>query len=293
MAHHHAHQEASTPIGRTFAITALLLVIKVAGAVLSGSLALWADAGHSVTDLAAVGLSWYAWHQAQKPATSTLTFGYFRTEILAALVNSVILLILTLGLLLEAVTRFFHPTPVNPVAMLITAVLALVGDLYLAHGLTGHTNVNIRSTWLHVISDAAGSFAVVLGAIVIATTRWTPVDPMLTILIAALISWGAWQIITETVAVLMEATPKNVDVHHLVSTMGQIEGISRVHDIHVWSVTTGKNALACHVVLAPNISIQESQTILRKVDLALRLEGIEHMTIQMETSDADHEEPSW
>ncbi|PSR32900.1 MAG: cation transporter [Sulfobacillus benefaciens] len=292
MAHHHAHEDAS-PIGRTFAITALLLIIKVAGAILSGSLALWADAGHSVTDLAAVGLSWYAWHQAKKPATSTLTFGYFRSEILAALVNSVILLILTLGLLLEAIMRFFHPTAVNPFAMLITAVIALGGDLYLAHGLKGHANVNIRSTWLHIVSDAAGSFAVVIGAIVIATTGWTPVDPMLTILIAALISWGAWQIITETVAVLMEATPKNLDVHHLVATMGQIEGIIRVHDVHVWSVTTGKNALACHVVLAPNISMKDSQTILRQVDLALRLEGIEHMTIQMETSDADHDEPSW
>ncbi|MCL4319118.1 MAG: cation diffusion facilitator family transporter [Firmicutes bacterium] len=293
MAHHHTHQNAATPIGRTFAITALLLIIKVVGAILSGSLALWADAGHSVTDLAAVGLSWYAWHQAQKPATFSLTFGYFRTEILAALVNSVILLILTLGLVLEAVMRFFHPTQVNPVAMLITAVLALGGDLYLAHGLKGHSNVNIRSTWLHVISDAAGSFAVVIGAIVIASTKWTPVDPMLTILIAALISWGAWQIITETVGVLMEATPKNLDVHHLVSTLGQIEGIIRVHDVHVWSVTTGKNAMACHVVLAPNISIQESQTILRKVDSVLRREGIEHMTVQMETSDAGHEEPSW
>lgn len=293
MAHHHSDHIGTAPIGKTFAITAILLGIKVIGATWSGSLALWADAGHSVTDLAAVGLSWYAWHQAQKPATATLTFGYFRTEILAALVNSVLLLILTLGLLIEAVMRFFAPAPVSPLPMLATALVALGVDLYLAHGLKSHTNINVRSTWLHIVSDAAGSLAVALGALVIAWTHWTPIDPILTILIAGLISWGAWQIIVETVGVLMEATPKHLNVQTLVQTLENIAGITRVHDIHVWSVTTGKNALACHVVLDPDVSIHGSQTILKQVSEVLQSRGIEHMTIQMETHDANPEEPPW
>jgi len=289
----HSHDTTGSALLRSVGVTAALILAKVAGAWWSHSLALWADAGHSLTDVVALGLSWYAWRQAQRPPTSTLTFGYGRSEVLAALANSLGLVVIAGALAWEAVARLSHPVPVAPLAMALTAGTAIVVDVALALGFRDTTNLNVRSAWLHLMSDAAGSLGVVLGAGVIALTKWAWVDPVATAGISALIVYSAWSITREAVAVLMEATPPGLQVASVQTAIAQVNGVRAVHDLHVWSIGTGKNALACHLEVDRVSSLEETQIVLRDAQAAVAPLGISHVTIQVEPPEQPGDHAPW
>jgi cobalt-zinc-cadmium efflux system protein len=269
-----------------FFLTLIILVVELIGGWLSHSLALLSDAGHVITDIAAIGLSWYAMKQSEKPPTENLTYGYHRSGILAALTNAVGLIVIAIVILWEAIQRFQHPEPVGSTWMFISASVGLIMNLYLGLGLSKEDNINVRSAVMHMLGDAAASAGVIVGGVIILFTGWYMVDPILSVLIAVLIAFGAIGIVKQTVSILMEGTPKGISLSKVSKTIRSVPGVQDVHDLHVWSITSGKNALSCHVVLDGAITIEKSQEILREIEHQLLHLHINHTTIQ--TEDASH-----
>jgi cobalt-zinc-cadmium efflux system protein len=300
--HHHGHEHdhdhedvfhSHAPIGKmklAFFLTLIILIVELIGGFISHSLALLSDAGHVVTDIAAIGLSWYALHQSQKPASEKFTYGYHRSGILAAFVNAMALIVIAVVILYEAIDRFKNPEPVGSTWMFISASVGLVMNLYLGLGLNKEDNINVKSAVLHMIGDALASAGVIVGGIIILLTGWYIVDPILSVLIAILIAFGAWKIVKQTISILMEGTPRGISLEEIIAEIRSNNGVLNVHDLHVWSITSGKNALSCHVVLNNQISFQESQVILREIEHKLQHLGIGHATIQMENEQHPHDE---
>lgn len=294
--HDHDHGDvfhSHAPIGKmklAFFLTLIILVVELIGGFISHSLALLSDAGHVLTDIAAIGLSWFAMHQSQKPASEKYTFGYHRSGILAAFINAMTLIVIAVVILYEAIDRLKNPQPVGSTWMFISASVGLIMNLYLGLGLSKEDNINVKSAVLHMIGDAIASAGVIVGGIIILFTGWDIVDPILSVLIAFLIAFGAWKIVKQTVGILMEGTPNGVSLEEVIEKIRSVKGVLNVHDLHVWSITSGKNALSCHVVLNNQITFQDSQVILREVEHKLQHIGIGHATIQMENEEHPHDE---
>ncbi|WAH38150.1 cation diffusion facilitator family transporter [Alicyclobacillus dauci] len=292
--HDHDHSDvfhSHAPAGKmrlAFFLTLLILVVEIAGGWLSHSLALLSDAGHVLTDIAAIGLSWYAMKQSEKPSSKDMTFGYYRAGILAAFINGITLILITLWILWEAYHRFQRPEHVTPTWMFISAAVGLGINLYLGLGMRHEQDMNVKSAVLHMLGDAAASAGVIIGGIIIAVAHWYVVDPILSVLIAVLIALGAWRIVKQTVVILMEGTPKDVDLEKVVDAIRVVRGVHNVHDLHVWSITSGKNALSCHVALDGAVTIQESQVILKEIEHKLAHLNIGHVTVQMEDQNHQH-----
>jgi len=266
-----------------FFLTVVILVAELVGGFLANSLALLSDAGHVVTDLFALGLAWFAVGQAERPANARKTFGYHRVGILAALANAVTLIVIALVITWEAVQRFQHPEPVQPLIMFISAGIGITVNLFIGLSLQKEgDNLNIRAATLHVFGDVGASVGVVVAGIIILLTGWTFFDPLLSIGIAVLIAVGAWQILRETTGILLEGVPKGMSLSNLVDDMKSIEGIQDVHDLHVWSITSGMSALSCHALIA-NLPPSESSLILDSLTTMLNQKyHIGHTTIQFE-----------
>lgn len=282
---YHAHAPADQ-MGRAFFIILGVLGVEIAGGLISNSLALLSDAGHVLTDAAAVGLSWFAIRRAQKPPSYKMTYGYYRTGTIAAFINAVSLIIIALVIGWEAYGRIFNPEPVGGVVMLTVAVVGLLANLYVVAGMRGAKDLNVRSAVLHMAGDAAASAGVIAGGIIIALTGWYIIDPMISLGIALLIAGGAFRLIRETVAVFMESTPADIDLEQVIGLLTGIEGVRGVHDIHAWSIATGRNALSCHIVVDGSSTISEGTELLRIIEQELARLGICHSTIQFE--DASH-----
>ncbi|WP_206922695.1 cation diffusion facilitator family transporter [Alicyclobacillus suci] len=293
--HHHDHGDIlhthapAGKMGRAFALTCVILVVELAGGAISHSLALMSDAGHVLTDVFAIGLSWFALRQSVKPADEKMTFGYARWGILAALLNGLTLIAITLWILWEAYHRLEHPSAVHSLWMFVSAAVGICINLYLAAGMRDEENLNVRSAVLHMLGDAAASAGVIVAGIVILLTHWYLVDPLLSIAIALFIAFGAWRIVRQTIKILMEATPQTIDFREVVGKLKAVPGIHDVHDVHVWAITNGQNALSCHAVLDGNMTIRESQQILRDAEHCLAHFGIGHVTIQIEDGSHPHE----
>ncbi|MCL6515900.1 MAG: cation diffusion facilitator family transporter [Alicyclobacillus sp.] len=276
-------------MGRAFWLTAVILLAELAGGWLSHSLALMSDAGHVLTDLAAIGLAWYALNQAQRPANERMTFGYHRSGILAALINAVTLWGVAIVILVEAYHRLLRPQPVLGGWLFVSAAVGLALNLYLAWGMRHDEQLNVRSAVLHMMGDAAASAAVIAGGVVMALTGWYIIDPLLSAAIALLIAFGAWGIVRQTVTILMEGAPHGIELDRVVQEMLSVPGVQSVHDVHVWCITSGRNALSCHVVMDGDLTIRESQAILRDMEHRLEHLGIGHVTIQTEDDAHPHE----
>lgn len=266
---------------QVLAITGLFMVAEVVGGLLSGSLALLADAGHMFTDAGALALSLLAMRMAQRPPSPEKTYGYVRLEILAALANGATLLAIAVFIVLEAWDRLYDPVPVDGPVMLTVAVMGLgvnvVGALLLhAHA---HDNLNVRGAYLHVLGDLLGSVGAIGAAVVILTTGWTPADPIISVVIAVLILFSAWKLVREATDVLLEAAPAHVDVASIVEELRSIEGLDDVHDVHVWTLTSGFVALSAHGVLDDP---SDHTRILEEVQSRMRERGIGHVTFQLE-----------
>jgi cobalt-zinc-cadmium efflux system protein len=286
MPHDHSHghhgETSSRPIAITLGLVVLYMGIEVAGGLLSGSLALLADAGHMLSDAGALALTLFAMRMARWPATPERTFGYYRAEILAALANGAALVAIALFIFVEAYGRLGNPPEVQGPLMLAVAsgglVVNLVG-LWLLHG--GHdTNLNVRGAWLHVLTDALGSVQAMAAGALIWAFGWHWVDPVASVLIGLLVIYSSWSLIRQSVAVLMEGTPGHIDIDDVRSALLELPGVSAVHDLHVWTITSGFVALSTHLTC---VEPSAHQAVLGAAQELLRHRfGIRHSTIQLD-----------
>ena len=272
------------PLAIALAITVAFLVAEVVGGLLTGSLALLADAGHMATDAAALGLSLFAVWLARRPATPERSFGWLRAEVLAALVNAATLVVVSVFIFWEAFRRLDSPPPVESGPMLLVAAAGLVANAasawVLARGGGHRHDLNTRGAFLHVVGDMLGSAGAIVAALTMLATGWYLADPLLSAGIGLLILWGAWRLLRESVDVLLEATPAGIDAGQVRAAMVGVDGVADVHDLHVWTVTSGLVALSGHVEMAgprpwPDV-LRESVGLLRE-----RF-GIAHVTLQPE-----------
>ena len=265
-------------------LTAALLVVEVVGGILSNSIALLADAGHMLTDVAALGLALFVAWFSRQPSSPQKTFGYLRWEILAAFVNGSTLLLISAWILWQAIIRLRAPEAVSGGLMLAVAVSGLVVNIIAARVLVRSSshNLNARGAYLHVLGDLLASVGTVAAAIAIRYTGWLAADPVASILTTALIMRGAWQLVRESVDILLESTPAHIPMPAVRSQLEAIPGIESVHDLHVWAVTPAVVAMSAHcIVREPD----QHQHVLGHIHDAMRLFGIEHVTIQLERDD--------
>jgi len=290
----HSHGDAGVSDSRrrlslVLCLTALYMIAEVVGGFWTGSLALLADAGHMLTDVAALGLALMAVWFSSRPATSRKTFGYYRLEIIAALVNGVALIIISLLIFYEAYQRWFAPPMVQSNLMILVATGGLAVNLLCARILHGRHEVdlNLRGAWLHVLGDALGSVAAILAGVLMSVYGWYAADPVFSMAIALLIIWSSLALIRESTNVLLEGTPAHINLAAVETLILQTAGVNDVHDLHVWTITSGRDALSAHVIHSDTISPPE---LLRELRSKLHDHfGVDHLTIQMETTEFDDE----
>lgn len=288
--HEHSHAMTGSKLRLAFVLTVVILFVELAGGFLSHSLALLSDAGHVFTDIVALGLAWFATVQAERPADAEKTYGYHRTGILAALANAISLILIVLAIGYEAFRRFQHPETVTPWLMFVAAAVGILVNLYIGFSLRaeGGENLNVRAAMLHVFGDVGASVGVIVGGVIILLTNWYPVDPLISLFIAALIAKGAWDILRETVDILMESTPKGLDVAQLVRDVVTEPGIRDVHDLHVWSIAGGMRCLSAHVQVDGDDPISAGDLLIGKLNYMLHERyRIGHTTIQLECAGCD------
>jgi len=265
-------------------LTAVLLVVEVIGGLIANSIALLADAGHMLTDVAALGLALFVAWFSKHPGTPGKTYGYLRWEILAALINGSTLLLISGWILWEAVMRLRVPQPVEGGLMLAVAGAGLLLNIVAARLLVGSSahNLNARGAYLHILGDVLASVGTILAAILIRFTGWLMADAIASILTTVLIMSGAWRLVRESVDILLESTPAHIPLPAVRGQLEAIPGIESVHDLHVWSVTPAVVAMSAHcIVREPD----RQQHVLEHIHDAMRLFGIQHVTIQLERDD--------
>ena len=270
-------------------LTLLYMIAEALGAWWTGSLALLADAGHMFTDVAALGLALTAVWFGSRPATSKKTFGYYRLEIIAALVNGVALVVISLFIFYGAYERWLEPPVVKSGPMIAVAAGGLAVNLICAWILHGRDEIdlNIRGAWMHVMGDALGSVAAILAGVCIWLFGWYKADALFSVVIALLIIWGSIRLIRESTNVLLEGTPAHINLAAVEDAILDTAGVSDVHDLHVWTITSGREALSAHVIHADSIS---QAALLRELRTKLHDRfGVDHLTIQMETPDFEDE----
>jgi cobalt-zinc-cadmium efflux system protein len=291
-AHSHGHATGPNDSRRTlsflFILNLLYMFAEIIGGMLSGSLALLADAGHMAIDVFAIALSIFAMWIALKPPTLKNTYGFQRAEILAALVNGATLVAISVWIIYEAVVRFQRPVPVEGEVMTGVALGGLVVNLF---GLVvvyrqRRDNLNIRGVWLHVLTDALGSAAALIGGLFVWKLGWQVADPAISIAISLLILYGSWHLVSDCVNVLLEGSPRGIDVGEIEKGLKKLVGVSDVHDLHVWTVSSGLHALSAHVSVAEKA---DHGTVLATITTFLKDHfQIEHVTVQLEPPSFSH-----
>jgi cobalt-zinc-cadmium efflux system protein len=283
--HSHSHASNRRKLAFVLGITVIYMIAEVAGGILTNSLALLSDAGHMLADVAALALAMLALWFAARPITPKKTYGYYRMEILAALANGAALVVISLLIFYEAFHRIKSPQKVAGLEMTLIAVGGLIVNGISAWMLrsASEENLNMRGAFLHVIGDALGSVGAIIAGLVIIKWEWTIADPIISVVMCLLILYSSWQLIRESVNILLEGTPSHINIRAVIDAMHEIEGVTDVHDLHVWTISSGKEALSAHVTLEPGAShrtaLDALQTRLRKGF------NIGHLTIQIELPD--------
>ncbi len=286
--HTHSHSPAG---GQTIArlalslgLTGLFVFFEAAAGWWGNSLALLTDAAHNLTDVIALGLTWYALRLASRPANANRTFGYHRAGILVALVNSTTLVVIALGIFSEAYRRFLAPPAVNSGILigvgLVAFLINLVTALLVKAG--SEQDLNLRSAFLHLMGDVLSTIGAVAAGVVIYFTNWNWLDPLVSVLIGLLILWNAWGILREAIDILLESTPRDGDLAEMVTEMQRVTGVLGVHDLHVWSLTQGLRSMSAHI-LTEDISISAGKRIQAEInELLTHRYQIAHATLQLE-----------
>jgi cobalt-zinc-cadmium efflux system protein len=285
--------ERSSDIRRlvaALAITSIYFVAEVIGGLLTNSLALLSDAGHMFSDIVALCLSLFAFCMAQRPVTAKRTYGYHRLEILAALFNGLSLWLIVGIIFHAAYSRIASPPEIKSTGMLIVASVGLLVNvsaaaiLYASH----HDNLNVRGAFMHVLSDALGSVGAIAGAVTMIATGWYTADPLVSVFIGVLILYTSWSLIKESMSILMQSVPKEIDLDEVQSAIEQVGGVIKVHDLHVWAVTSGVFTLSTHAVIDGQ---KEFHQVLNDIEKTLKIRfHIEHTTVQLETEDRTEQE---
>ncbi len=264
-----------------FLLTSTFMVVEAVGGWLSGSLALLADAGHMLADTGALGLTLLTAWIAQRPADATKTYGYHRWEILAAFINGTVLVGIAVWVVVEAIGRIQEPPTIRAGLFLAVAAAGLVINLWalaLLHD-RRHGSLNTRGAYLHILGDALGSVGALSAAVVILLTGWTLADPLISIALSLLILVSAWRLVSESVEVLLEAVPRHLSMAEVLTRVLGVEGVAAVHDLHVWTVTSGMVAMSGHVVVP---DLETHPDVLDLVRSEMNAMGIAHVTIQLE-----------
>ena len=269
------------------ALNAVVLAVQVVGGVVSGSLGLLADAGHNLTDVAAIVVSLIAVRLSMRPATPRRSFGWHRSTILAAQANAAGILVVTVLIVIEAIERLQAPEPIDGGLVVVIALLGLVANSIAAlvlHDRSAPADLNMRSAMLHAVSDAAASAGVVVaGGIIVVVGGWYWLDPAVSMVIALVIAWRAVQLLRETAGVLLESTPVGLDTEALTAAMAEVDGVESVHDLHVWSLSSDLRALAAHLVLDGHPTLEEAQVVGERVRRHVTERfAIAHATLELE-----------
>jgi cobalt-zinc-cadmium efflux system protein len=284
--HDHSGHSHSTANRKRLLLTLILaagyMIAEVIGGLISNSLALLADAGHMFSDVASLGLSVFAIWIANRPSGSQPTFGYYRAEILAAMVNGATLVAVSFFIVFEAWHRFSDPPEVQGGLMMWIAVGGLVVNLFglaVLHGGKDHS-LNVRGAWLHVLSDTLGSVAAIVAGLLIQNFGWYIADPIISAVISLLVVVSAWRLLLDSTWVLMQAAPANINVPELNTALAETPGVLEVHDLHVWTITSGMDSVSCHIV---SDGTQPYDSLLQRVrDVVIKQFSIDHVTIQIE-----------
>ena len=287
--HSHTHfgevaSQTTTRLVLSLGLTALFVFVEAAAGIFGNSLALLTDAAHNITDVIALALSWHAIRLAARPANSNKTFGYHRAGILVALVNSTSLVVISLYIFYEAYLRFISPPEVNSGILIGVGLVAFVINLVTALMVKSGSkhDLNLRATFLHLMGDVLSTVGAVAAGVVIYFSGWNWLDPLVSVLIGFLILWNAWGILRETVDILLEATPHDVNINLMVDEMKQLKGVLGVHDLHVWSITQGLRTMSAHI-LTDDISISAGKSIQAEInELVAHRYNIAHATLQLE-----------
>ena len=285
----HSHASNKVVLRNSFLIIFTFMLIEVAGGFLTNSLALLSDAGHMLSDAAALGLSLFAFKFGERKGNLQKTFGYKRVEILAATINAVTLIVIAVFIIIEAARRLQNPPEVATVGMLIVSALGLLVNIiaawYMLRGGDVRENVNMRGAYLHVLGDALGSVGAITAALAMMWFGWGWADAAASVLVAALIVKSGWGVLKDSLNILMEGSPKGVSLDALVAQIRGVDGVLSVHDLHVWSITSGANALTAHIVVGGELSVREAERILREISHEMEHLGITHTTLQCESSE--------
>ena len=292
--HSHSHlreaaKQTTTRLSWSLFLTLAFVVVEAAAGVFSNSLALLTDAAHNLTDVIALGLSWFAIRITAQPANARKTYGYHRAGILVALVNSTTLVLISIGIFYEAYKRFISPPEVQSGILigvgLVAVVVNLVTAMLVHRG--SESDLNLRSTFVHLMGDVISTVGAVIAGILIFFTGANWLDPLVSVLIGFLILYNAWGILQETVEILLESTPRDVDLKKMVSEITEVDGVLGVHDLHVWSLTRNLRTMSAHI-LTEDISISAGTRIQSTInELVYHRYNISHATLQLECVDCD------
>jgi cobalt-zinc-cadmium efflux system protein len=265
-------------------LTAAFVIVEIIAGIIGNSLALLTDAAHNFTDVIALGLSWYAVKLATQPAHAGKTFGYHRVGILVALVNSTTLVLIALGIFYEAYQRFLSPPEVDSAILIGVGALAFLiyaGTAWLVKS-GSENDLNLRSTFLHLMGDVMSTLGAVIAGIIIAFTNWNWLDPLVSVLIGVFILWNAWGILRQSIHILLESTPESIDMDSMVNDLLKVDGVCGVHDLHVWSINENLRALSAHII-TNDIHVSAGVSIQRDLNEILTHKyNIRHATLQLE-----------
>ncbi len=293
--HAHGHEKLRAAAGGqrdlliALSITVLMMIVEVVGGLLSNSLALLSDAGHMFTDNLALLLSFFAMKFATLPATEKKTFGFYRLEILAALLNGIVLVLISLYIMYQAYLRMVHPQPVEGQLMLVIAIIGLVANVAGAFFLFkhSHASLNIRGAYLHIVGDALASIGVVIGGVIIIYFGWYLIDPILSIIISLIIIYGSWSLVKESVNILLESVPSHIDIDTVSAEIAQVKGVREAYHIHIWAITSGVYSMSAHVLIDDQL-VSGCRNIIDEIrEILSKKFNIRHSTIQLECDRCD------
>lgn len=291
--HHHSHSTNKKVLFISFLIITSFMIVEAIGGVLTNSLALLSDAGHMLSDAVSLGIALMAIIFAEKVANASKTFGYKRIEILAATLNGFTLIIIALFIFYEAIGRFMNPPEVASTGMLIISSIGLAVNILVAwimmRGADTKDNLNMRGAYLHVISDMIGSIGAIVAALLILFFEWGWADPLASVFVAALVLRSGFHLTKASLHILMEGTPQDINVDDIIHTIEKHVEVKAIHDLHIWTITSGLNALSCHIVVNESLTIKESENLLEKVEHDMLHQNIHHVTIQVETNTHQHD----
>lgn len=298
MGHDHGHSHSHSANKKTLTISLVIItaymIVEVIGGLMTNSLALLADAGHMLSDAISLLIALLAFMMSSKAADYSKTYGYKRFEILAAVINGVTLILVAVYIFYEAIERFQNPPEIASGGMLIIASIGLLVNILVAwiiiRGGDVKGNLNMRGAYLHVMSDMLGSVGAIIAALLIMFFGWGWADPLASVIVAVLVLRSGYLVTKSSVHVLMEGTPDNVEIEKVTEKILTTEGINSIHDLHVWTITSGLNALSCHAVVDERMTILESEHLLRQLEHDLDHQNIHHVTIQLESSAHQHDE---